>query len=191
MFWNVVEVCECVCVRERETAYTTATPDPNCVCDLHHSSQQRWILNPLIEAGDRTHNLMVPNRIHLLTTEPQRELLELYTINGWIHVRLNNAVFKKIAFTEFSFFRALPAACKSSQARGRIRAAAAGLLHSHSTDPRRICNLWHRLRQHWILNPLKEARDHTGILRDASWVLNLLSHNENSVFTEFDCKWCA
>ena len=29
------------------SAYTTATamPDPSWICDLHHSSQQRWILN--------------------------------------------------------------------------------------------------------------------------------------------------
>ena len=31
---------------------------------LRHSSQQRRILNPLSEARDRTHNLMVPSRIH-------------------------------------------------------------------------------------------------------------------------------
>ena len=33
-------------------AYTTATamPDPCLMCDLHHSSQQCWILNPLSEA---------------------------------------------------------------------------------------------------------------------------------------------
>ena len=30
---------------------------------LHHSSRQRWILNPLIEAWDQTRNLMVPSRI--------------------------------------------------------------------------------------------------------------------------------
>ena len=30
-------------------AYTTATQDPSCVCDLHGSS---WILNPLSEARD-------------------------------------------------------------------------------------------------------------------------------------------
>ena len=38
--------------------------------DLHHSSQQRGILNPLSKskARDRTRNLMVPNRIR----EPQR-----------------------------------------------------------------------------------------------------------------------
>ena len=37
-------------------AYTTAvaTPDPGSVCDLHHSPQQHWILNPLSEARDRT-----------------------------------------------------------------------------------------------------------------------------------------
>ena len=37
-------------------AYTTgtATLDPSCVHDLHHSSQQHQVLNPLIEARDRT-----------------------------------------------------------------------------------------------------------------------------------------
>ena len=37
-------------------AYTraTATPDPNCVCDLHHRSQQHWIFNPLSEARGQT-----------------------------------------------------------------------------------------------------------------------------------------
>ena len=47
-------------------AYTTATatPDPNCVCNLHHSSRTHRILNPLSEARDRTHNLiMVPSQI--------------------------------------------------------------------------------------------------------------------------------
>ena len=37
-------------------AYTTATAkqDPRRVFDLHHSSRQRQILNPLSEARDRT-----------------------------------------------------------------------------------------------------------------------------------------
>ena len=41
-------------------AYTTATAmqDLSCVFDLHHSSQQRQILNPLSEARDRTCVLM-------------------------------------------------------------------------------------------------------------------------------------
>uniref|UniRef100_A0A4X1V729 Uncharacterized protein n=1 Tax=Sus scrofa TaxID=9823 RepID=A0A4X1V729_PIG len=38
-------------------------PDPSRFCDLHHSSWQRRILNPLSEARDRTHNLMVPSQI--------------------------------------------------------------------------------------------------------------------------------
>ena len=38
-------------------ATSTATPDLSHVRDLHHSSQQRGILNLLIEARDRTHNL--------------------------------------------------------------------------------------------------------------------------------------
>ena len=47
-------------------AYTTATAtqDLGCICDLHHSSQQQWILNPLSVARGQTHNLMVPSCIH-------------------------------------------------------------------------------------------------------------------------------
>ena len=57
-------------------AYTrvTATQDPSHVCDLHHSvhhsSQQRQILNPLSKARDRTCNLMVPSRIRFLCAAP-------------------------------------------------------------------------------------------------------------------------
>ena len=41
-------------------AYTTATimQDPRHIFDLHHTSQQCWILNPLSEARDQTHGLM-------------------------------------------------------------------------------------------------------------------------------------
>ena len=47
-------------------AYTTATaaPDSSRICDLHHSSQQHQLLNPLSEARDRTYNLMVSSQIH-------------------------------------------------------------------------------------------------------------------------------
>ena len=46
-------------------AYATGTapPDLSRVFDLHHISRQCWILNPQNEAGDGTHNLMVPSRI--------------------------------------------------------------------------------------------------------------------------------
>ena len=42
----------------------TATLDTSCVCDLHHSSQQCQILNPLSKARDRTHNLMDTGHVH-------------------------------------------------------------------------------------------------------------------------------
>ena len=45
--------------------YTTATAmqDPSLVCDLHHSSWQCQVLDPLSEARDQTRNLMVPSQI--------------------------------------------------------------------------------------------------------------------------------
>ena len=41
----------------------TATGDTRHVCDLHHSSQQYQILNPLIEARDRTCILIDPSQV--------------------------------------------------------------------------------------------------------------------------------
>ena len=36
------------------TATATAMKDPSHVCDLHHSSRQCWIINPLSKARDQT-----------------------------------------------------------------------------------------------------------------------------------------
>ena len=44
-------------------AIATSLWDPSHICDLHHSSWQYQILNPLSEARDRTRNLMVPSWI--------------------------------------------------------------------------------------------------------------------------------
>ena len=46
------------------SAHATATQGLSCICDLHHSSRQRWILNPLNEARDQMRNLMVPSWVH-------------------------------------------------------------------------------------------------------------------------------
>ena len=49
----------------------TATRDPSRVCNLHHSSQQYWILNPLSKARDQTLNLVDTNQFitHWTTME--------------------------------------------------------------------------------------------------------------------------
>ena len=58
-------------------------------------------------------------------------------------------------------FVAAPTAYGSSQARGHMGAAAAGrcLTPQQHGDPSSICDLHCSLQQHWILNPLSEARD--------------------------------
>jgi len=47
-------------------AYTTATAtlDPSLVCDLHHSSWQCQIPNPVSKARDQIHILMDPSWVH-------------------------------------------------------------------------------------------------------------------------------
>ena len=37
-------------------------------------------------------------------------------------------------------------------------------------DPSHICNLQHSLQQHWILSPLREARDQICNLMVPSWI---------------------
>ena len=44
-------------------ATATATPDPSRICDPHHSSWQRRILNPLNEVRDGTRVLMDSNQV--------------------------------------------------------------------------------------------------------------------------------
>ena len=68
-------------------------------------------------------------------------------------------------------FMAKHAGYGSSWAKGQIRAAAVGLRPSP--------------RQGQILKLLSETGDQTRILRDTSWVLNLLSHSGNSKVINF------
>ena len=56
-------------IQAESVLYTTAhcntgslTPDPNRICNLHHSSLQHWILNPLSKARNRTYVLTDSSR---------------------------------------------------------------------------------------------------------------------------------
>ena len=69
------------------------------------------------------------------------------------------------------FFRAAPVAYGSSQARGRIGAQLPAYTTATATqDVSCVCDLHHSSRQHWIFNPLRDARDRTRVLMDASGV---------------------
>ena len=61
-------------------AYTTATatPDPRLLCDLHHSSRQRRILNPVSEPGMEPASSWI--FVRFVSTEPQRELPNNFNI---------------------------------------------------------------------------------------------------------------
>ena len=65
----------------------------------------------------------------------------------------------------------MPVAYGNSQAKGPIGAVAASLARATAAqDSSHTCNLHHSSQQHWILNPLSEAKDRTLILMDASQV---------------------
>ena len=51
-------------LQRQACATAIAMPDPSRVCDLHHSSQQHWVLNPRGEARDQTRIFMDTSRVH-------------------------------------------------------------------------------------------------------------------------------
>ena len=55
-------------------ATATATQDLSHICDLHHSSWQCQILNPLSQARDRTRILMDPSQVHNLLSHSGNSL---------------------------------------------------------------------------------------------------------------------
>ena len=61
----------------------TAMPDSSRICDLYCSLQQHPILNPLIEARDRTHILMDTRKI-----EPEWEMRNFKSIFNIIFILL-------------------------------------------------------------------------------------------------------
>ena len=99
-------------------ATATAKLGPSLICNLHHSSWQCRILNPLSEARDQTRILMDPSQMHFCCATTGTPLIYLF-----IYLFI---------FVFLLFLWAAPSAYGGSQARGRIGAAAAGLHHSHS-----------------------------------------------------------
>ena len=178
------------------SAYTTATAtwDLSWVCDLHHSSWQCRILNPLSEARDRTHNLWF--LVGFVSAAPRRELLHplfdlyvtqlnfqvLYLVSLrysfhlykilYLPFKIFILFFIKSFFFFFGLFRAVPMAYGGSQARERIRAVVAILRHSHSNPRSEPClrptpELMANARS---LPLLSEAREGTCILMDTSQI---------------------
>jgi len=138
-------------------ACTTATVlrDPSCICDLHHSSQQHRILNPLSKAKDHTCIFMDTSQIHFCCTTTG---IPIYILPNLWHMEVPGA-------------------------RGQSGAAAASLHHSNATampDLSSICNLCCSLQQQQTLNTLNKATGRTCILMDSTRVLDLLSHNRSS-----------
>ena len=131
-------------------SYTTAAAmrDPSHVYNLHHSSQQCRILNPLSEARDQTHIL---------------------TDTSWIRFLCATAGTPCIPnFVSFHFL-ASPSLCWVRPALPRHQAPyffppAELQLPVYTTaratpDPSGIYDRQHSSRQCWILKPLSKARD--------------------------------
>ena len=89
--------------------------------------RQRWILNPLNKARDRTHILMDTSRV-LNPLRHSRNSKSVYISTGARSI----LEFSWLFVFAFLLFRATPMAYGGSQARDLISTSAAGLRHSHS-----------------------------------------------------------
>ena len=118
--------------------------DLSHICDLYCSSQQCRILNPMSNARDWTHIFLDTSLVHYhWATKGTPYCFQYFFI-----------------FLSFCLFRAAPYG--GSYARGRIRAIAAGLCHSHSNTVSELClRPTPQLTAYRNLNPLSKARDQT------------------------------
>ena len=71
-------------------AYTTATatPGPSNICDLHHNSQQHWLLDPLSKARNQTHNFMVPSQIHYRCAMMGTPILLCFVLVCYLYIKI-------------------------------------------------------------------------------------------------------
>ena len=101
----------------------TATPDPSCTCDLHHSSPKRRIPHPLSEARDGASILMDTTRIRFschTTGTPYEAVLN--TTEG---------KYGKNSFTTFSLHQPFCFLCKNID-RSKSQGTTAKLIHQCS-----------------------------------------------------------
>ena len=102
--------------------HSHSNADPSHICNLHHSSPQCRILNPLSKARNQTCNLMVPSQVHFCYNSAGTPVCFSYLL-----------CFSYLFIYLFiSLFRATHMAYGGSQDRDRIRAVAAGLQYSHN-----------------------------------------------------------
>ena len=167
-------------------------PDLSSICDLHHSSQQCQIPNPLSEARDQTHNFMVTGWIcflYAMMGTPIPFILKAPTPIPLLSLSSVNSVFYLSEKTEavyfFSFLRLFSVALWHMEVRGQIGAVANGLHHNHSngrSEP--YLTFTTAQGNSRSFNPLSEAGDRTWVLMDTSWVCYRWaiteSHNGNS-----------
>ena len=148
-------------------------PDPSHVCDLHHSSWQCQILNPLSEARDRSHVLMDTNWFHycwatrgtpifFILCQPLFSFSNCVCLWGLCSPSLGCRGPKVVILFFFALLRLylqhmeVPGLWVKSELQLPAYTTATAM-----PDPSCICKLHHSLWQCQILNPLSKARDQT------------------------------
>ena len=130
----------------------------------------KWLLDPFLQLND-----------YLLLFLFRRTNLDKNGVFQSEHIKMkmpwtqksgeSHCMLRMSTYYYYFFFRAMLVAHESSQARRWIRAAAAGLCHSHSNAGSILhASAVYAAACHkdgfWILNPLSKARDWTSILMD-------------------------
>ena len=145
-------------------ATATATPDLSCICNLHLSSRQCQIFNPLSLGRNQTHILMDISRIHShCTITPTLSWLLSFCAKFW---KCKGKILQL-----FFFFLTTTAAHGSSQAQGLIRAAA-------TTWPQQS-QIWASCATYAAACNTKSSshRVRPGIEPESSWILvRFLTH---------------
>ena len=104
------------------------------------------------------------------------------TITAGMEVKKCKKAFSKYLFIYLFIFRAAPWLMEVLRlgVELELQLLLAYITATATPDLSHVCDLHHNSWQHWIPNPLSEARGQTHILMDTSQFLNLLRHTRNS-----------
>ena len=85
-------------------ATATATGDLRCICDLHHSSRQHWILNPLSEARPTSSWILVGFSDHWAPTGTPKTSLLIHSKWNSLHLLTPNSQERSRSFKHNCFW---------------------------------------------------------------------------------------
>ena len=163
-------------------AYTTvtATPDPSCVYDIHRSSLQSQILNPLSRARDRTSVLKDTSWVHYhwatMGTPPMIDFLKTFFLIVQKIVYVQNLLFLALSYWRTGTSFGLSSKAPKLEAQMKTRANKSHEIVLLTSFPGLLLQSNSTHRMHGLNRDFFSYNAGTACLRSRCWWMDVYLH---------------